>query len=282
MSAPAQKPALFLRANERAILGLASVVLFLLLWEGFARGWWAELLQPLLGPQAARFALKPIFISSPTRIAVAAYRMFVVTGEIWKDLGWSALEFALGLALALVIGIPLGLAGGWYRRLSYAIEPFLAALNATPQVALLPLLVLWLGTGLACRIVIIVLLAVLPIAIAALSAVRTTDARLIRVARSFAAGDWRLFRTVILPGAVPLLLAGVRLAVGRGMIGIVVGEIYGSAAGIGMMINQAGSRFDTDKVFVGVLTIAVAGVGLVELVRNIERRVEVWRAPLIP
>jgi len=282
VSAPAQKPALFLRANERAILGLASVVLFLLLWEGFARGWWAELLQPLLGPQAARFALKPIFISSPTRIAVAAYRMFVVTGEIWKDLGWSALEFALGLALALVIGIPLGLAGGWYRRLSYAIEPFLAALNATPQVALLPLLVLWLGTGLACRIVIIVLLAVLPIAIAALSAVRTTDARLIRVARSFAAGDWRLFRTVILPGAVPLLLAGVRLAVGRGMIGIVVGEIYGSAAGIGMMINQAGSRFDTDKVFVGVLTIAVAGVGLVELVRNIERRVEVWRAPLIP
>ena len=282
MSAPAQKPALFLRANERAILGLASVVLFLLLWEGFARGWWAELLQPLLGPQAARFALKPIFISSPTRIAVAAYRMFVVTGEIWKDLGWSALEFALGLALALVIGIPLGLAGGWYRRLSYAIEPFLAALNATPQVALLPLLVLWLGTGLACRIVIIVLLAVLPIAIAALSAVRTTDARLIRVARSFAAGDWRLFRTVILPGAVPLLLAGVRLAVGRGMIGIVVGEIYGSAAGIGMLINQAGSRFDTDKVFVGVLTIAVAGVGLVELVRNIERRVEVWRAPLIP
>jgi len=268
------------RAHERAILGIIVVALFLLLWEGFERGWWADMLQPLLGPRAARFALKPIFISSPTRIAYAAFRMFFVTGEIWKDLGWSSLEFILGLALALAIGIPLGLAAGWYRRFSYAVEPFLAAFNATPQVAFLPLLILWLGTGLASRVLIIVLLAVLPIAISALGAVRTADARLVRVAKSFSASDMRLFKSIILPGAVPFLLAGVRLAIGRGMIGIVVGEIYGSAAGIGMMINQAGSRFETDKVFVGVLTIAVAGVALVELIRHIERRVEDWRPPI--
>jgi len=267
----------FYRAHERAILGAAGVVLFLILWEGFERGWWAALLQPLLGPQAARFQLKPIFISSPTRIARAAFDMFFVTGAIWKDIGWSSLEFALGVALAFAIGIPLGLAAGWYRRFNYAVEPFLAALNATPQVAFLPLLILWVGTGLASRVLIIVLLAVLPIAISALAAVRTVDARLVRVARSFSAGDALLFRSIILPSAVPFLLAGARLAVGRGMIGIVVGEIYGSAAGIGAMINQAGSRFETDKVFVGVLTIAAAGVALVELIRHIERRVEVWR-----
>jgi NitT/TauT family transport system permease protein len=265
---------------ERAILGVVVVAIALVLWEGFGRGWWADLLGPLLGPQAARFQLKPIFISSPTRIAREAFRMYAVTGEIWKDLGWSGLEFITGLALSLAIGIPLGLAAGWYRRFSYAVEPFLAALNATPQVAFLPLLVLWLGTGLASRVLIIVLLAVLPIALSALGAVRTADARLIRVARSFSANDSRLFRSIILPGAVPFLLAGVRLAIGRAMIGIVVGEIYGSAAGIGMMINQAGSRFETDKVFVGVLTIAAAGVGLVELIRVIERRVDVWRPPL--
>jgi ABC-type nitrate/sulfonate/bicarbonate transport system permease component len=273
-------PAQFYLAHERAILGAIGAVLFLILWEGLARGWWADLLHPLLGNAAARFALKPIFISSPSRIALAAYRMFFVTGEIWQDLGWSSLEFVLGLALALVIGIPLGLAAGWYRRLSYAVEPFLTALNATPQVAFLPLLILWLGTGLASRVLIIVLLAVLPIAFGALGAVRTADARLIRVARSFSAGDWRLFRSIILPSAVPFLLAGVRLAVGRGMIGIVVGEIYGSAAGIGMMINQAGARFETDKVFVGVLAIAAAGVALVEIVRGIEHRVDVWRPPV--
>jgi ABC-type nitrate/sulfonate/bicarbonate transport system permease component len=264
-------------AHERAILGAAGVVLFLILWEGFERGWWAALLGPLLGAQAARFQLKPIFISSPMRIARMAFDMFFVTGAIWKDLGWSSLEFALGVALAFIIGIPLGLAAGWYRRFNYAVEPFLAALNATPQVAFLPLLILWVGTGLACRVLIIVLLAVLPIAISALAAVRTVDARLVRVARSFSASDGLLFRSIILPSAVPFLLTGARLAVGRGMIGIVVGEIYGSSAGIGAMINQAGSRFETDKVFVGVLTIAAAGVALVELIRRIERRVEVWR-----
>jgi NitT/TauT family transport system permease protein len=267
----------FYLAHERAILGAAGVILILVLWEGFERGWWAALLQPLLGPQAMRFQLKPIFISSPTRIARTAFDMFFVTGAIWKDLGWSSLEFTLGVALAFIIGIPLGLAAGWYRRFNYAVEPFLAALNATPQVAFLPLLILWVGTGLACRVLIIVLLAVLPIAISALAAVRTVDARLVRVARSFSAGDALLFRSIILPSAVPFLLAGARLAVGRGMIGIVVGEIYGSSAGIGAMINQAGSRFETDKVFVGVLTIAAAGVALVELIRHIERRVEVWR-----
>jgi NitT/TauT family transport system permease protein len=270
-------PLHFYRAHERAILGLAVVVLFLVLWEGFERGWWAYLLQPLLGPAAARFALKPIFISSPTRVAQAAFRMFFVTGEIWSDLGWSSLEFVLGMTAALAVGIPLGLAAGWYRRFSYAIEPFLAAFNATPQVAFLPLLILWLGTGLATRVLIIVLLAMVPIAISALGAVRTADTRLVRVAKSFGAGDWLLFRSIILPSAVPFLLAGVRLAVGRGMIGIVVGEIYGSASGIGMMINQAGARFETDKVFVGVLAIAAAGVALVEVIRLIEQRVEVWR-----
>jgi NitT/TauT family transport system permease protein len=267
----------FYLAHERAILGAIGIALFLILWEGFERGWWAALLQPLLGPQATRFQLKPIFISSPTRIARAAFDMFFVTGTIWKDLGWSSLEFALGVALAFAIGVPLGLAAGWYRRFNYAVEPFLAALNATPQVAFLPLLILWVGTGLTSRVLIIVLLAVLPIAISALAAVRTVDARLVRVARSFSASDALLFRSIILPSAVPFLLTGARLAVGRGMIGIVVGEIYGSAAGIGAMINQAGSRFETDKVFVGVLTIAVAGVALVELIRHIERRVEVWR-----
>jgi len=271
---PEQK---FYLKHERAILGTVMVLLFLLAWEGLARGWWADALRPLLGESAERLELKPIFISSPTLVAAAAFRMFFVTGEIWRDLAWSSLGYGLGLALAIAIGIPLGLAAGWYRRLAYAIDPILSALNATPQIAFLPLIVVWVGTGLSARVLIIVLLAVLPIAINARAAVRTTDPRLIRVASSFGAGDWRLFLTIILPSAVPFLLAALRIAIGRGMIGVVVGEVYGSAAGIGAMINQAGSRFQTDKVFVGVLTIVAAGMILVEIVQRIERRVEAWR-----
>ncbi len=269
----------FYLAHERAILGALMVILFLIAWEGFARGWWGEMLQPLFGAAAERLRLKPIFISSPTLVAAAAYRMAFVTGEIWRDLAASGIGYGLGVALAIAVGIPLGLAAGWYRRLSYAVEPFLSALNATPQVAFLPLIVLWVGTGLGARVLIVFLLAVLPIAINAHAAVRTTDARLVRLAASFGAGEWRLFRTIILPSTVPFLLAGLRLAVGRGMIGVVVGEIYGSAAGIGAMISQAGARFQTDRVFVGVLTIVAIGVILVELVQLIERRVEAWRPP---
>jgi ABC-type nitrate/sulfonate/bicarbonate transport system permease component len=268
----------FLR-HERAILGTGAVVIFLIFWEGLERGWWTDLLRPLIGAAAERWTMKPIFISSPTRIAAAAYRMFFVTGEIWPDLKWSALEYVLGLLLAIGIGIPLGLAAGWFRRFSYAVGPLLTAFNATPQIAFLPLIIVWVGTGFAAKVLIIFLLAIIPIAINAQAAVRTTDPRLVKVASSFGAGDWLLFRTIILPSAIPFLLAGLRIAIGRGMIGIVVGEIYGSSTGVGAMINQAGQRFQTDRVFVGVLTIVAAGIALVALVQRIERQVEVWRPP---
>ena len=269
----------FYLINERLILGGVMLIVVLLAWEGLERGWWASLLEPMAGASAERLRLKPIFISSPTLVLQAAYRMFFVTGEMWRDLTWSALGYSLGLACAIAAGIPLGLAAGWYRRLSYAVEPFLAALNATPQVAFLPLIVIWVGTGMGARVLIIFLLAVLPLAINAHAAVRTTDPRLIAVARSFGASEARLFCSIILPSSIPFLLAGLRLAVGRGMIGVVVGEIYGSAAGVGAMISQSGARFETDRVFVGVLTIVAAGLILVELIERIERHIELWRPP---
>lgn len=262
---------------ERVILGASAVILVLVFWEGLSRGWWADLLTPLLGASAEVWRIKPIFLSSPSAIAVAFYRVFVVTGEIWKDLRVSALEYVLGFLLATAIGVPLGLAAGWYRRFSYGIEPFLSALNATPQVALLPLIIMWAGIGLWSKVVVIFLLAVLPISVTALSGVRTIDARLLRVARSFGSSEWRMFATIILPSSVPFLLTGLRLGVGRAMIGIVVGELYAATAGIGFMMNMAGASFQTDKVFVGVIIIAVAGLALVEVIRRVERRVEVWR-----
>ena len=105
----------FYLRHERAVLGGCAIILFLLFWEGLERGWWSDLLQPLIGGAAERWRIKPIFISSPTRVVQAAYRMFFVTGEIWRDLGWSGLEFAIGILIAIAIGMPLGLAAGWYR-----------------------------------------------------------------------------------------------------------------------------------------------------------------------
>src|SRR5262249_47033516 len=114
-------------AHERAILGTLVVMLFLIGWEGLERGWWADVLRPLLGASAGGLQSKPIFISSPPLIAAPAFRMFFVTGEIWRDLAWSGVGYVFGLGLAIAIGIPLGLAGGWYRRFSYAVEAPLRA-----------------------------------------------------------------------------------------------------------------------------------------------------------
>lgn len=263
--------------HERVILGATAVVLFVVFWEGLTRGWWADVLAPLIGAAAERWRIKPIFISSPTAIAVAFYRMFLVTGEIWNDLRVSAIEYVLGFFIAIAVGIPLGLAAGWYRKFSCAVEPFLSALNATPQVAFLPLIIVWVGIGLGSKVVVIFLLTVLPIAINALASVKTIDVRLLRVASSFGSSEWKIFRNIILPSSVPFLLTGLRLGVGRAMIGIVVGELYAATAGVGFMINVAGSSFQTDKVFVGVIVIAVCGLFLIEIIRRIERRVDVWR-----
>ena len=265
------------RDNERMIIGAGAFAAFLVMWEGFSRGWWATLLTPLLGESARALAIKPIFISSPTGVAQQAWTMFAVTGEIWPHIAQSGAQLVVGLGAAVLVGVPLGLAAGRYRTFSYILDPFLSALNATPQVAFLPLFVMWIGTGFWMRVLIIFLLAVIPITMNALAAVRTVDPRLLKVASSFGASELHTFRTIIAPSALPFILSGMRLAVGRSMIGIVVAELYGSATGIGIMINMAGATFDTDKVFVGVLVIVIAGLLMSEALRAIERRFDGWR-----
>jgi NitT/TauT family transport system permease protein len=263
--------------SERGLFGALSIVLFLVAWEGLSRGWWANLLHPLLGNAADSLRIRPIFLAAPTRIAEIAYQLYFVTGEMWRHLGLSGLEFLVAFAIAAALGIPAGLVSGRYKTLSDATDPLLAALNATPQVAFLPLVVLWVGVGLPARIFIIALLMIVPILINANAAVRTVDPKLLRLAKSVGASERQVFRTIILPASAPFLLAAVRLAIGRGMVGIVVGELYGGAIGVGVMINRAGATFHTAEVFVGVLTIVAVGLILSEIVRRVERRVEIWR-----
>ncbi|MBI3002686.1 MAG: ABC transporter permease [candidate division NC10 bacterium] len=250
----------FYLTSERAILGVASVALVLLLWE------WT----------AARELVSLVFISSPTRIAKAAVEL-AASGGLWNDLKVSGIEFFVGYALSVAVGIPLGIATGWYRRLFYLLDPFISGLYATPRVALLPLIIIWVGIGIWSKIVVVFLGAVFPILINTLAAVRTTDERLLRAARSFGADDLQVFRTVVLPSSVPFILTGLRLGVGRALVGVVVGELYAATAGIGFLITVAGASFQTDKVFVGILIIAAAGMVSMEVLSRLERRFEKWR-----
>jgi ABC-type nitrate/sulfonate/bicarbonate transport system permease component len=261
---------------EHAILGGLAVVLFLVVWQGFSNGFWADLLQPVLGDASSALRIKPIFISSPTRILSQLGQM-AASGEIWDHLYASGVAFAIGGGMAVLIGIPLGLAVGWYRRFRYAVEPFLLAYNATPQVVFIPLVIIWAGTGLFTRVLIIAMIAFIPLTMSAWAAVKTTDPRLLKVAKSFGSSDWQRFRDIILPTSLPFVLSGLRLGIGRAMVGIVVGEVYAATAGIGYLINVSGASFQTDRVFVGILIIALVGLLLTWVIYGVEKRFESWR-----
>jgi ABC-type nitrate/sulfonate/bicarbonate transport system permease component len=247
--------------QEAKILGTISVVLFLTVWE-------------LVGNTFQ--LINPMFMSAPSLIGKAAYQLFA-SGEIWNDLYVSGIEFFWGYFLSIIFAIPFGIAIGWYKRFAYVCDPFVNAMNATPRVALLPLVIIWLGIGILSKVGIIFLGAVFPLLINTRDGVKTTPANLLTAARSFGASEWQIFRSVVLPSTVPFILTGLRLAVGRALIGVMVGELYAATAGIGFMITVAGATFQTDKVFVGVLVFAITGMIMTDIIDRYERRFDKWR-----
>ena len=247
--------------QEKKILGTLSVGIFLIIWEltGNVFQW-----------------INPMFMSSPSLIFKAAVEMFR-SGEIYHDLYVSGIEFLGGYFLAAAVAIPFGILVGWYKRMSYVFDPFINAMNATPRVALLPLVIIWLGIGILSKVGIIFLGAVFSILINTRDGVKTTPLNLLNAARSFGASEWMVFKTVVLPSTVPFILTGLRLAIGRALVGVLVGELYAATAGIGFMITVAGATFQTDKVFVGVGIFALSGMIGMELLTKIERRFDRWR-----
>src|ERR1041384_1334345 len=247
--------------QEKKILGSTAVILFLVVWE-------------LVGNVLQ--LINPMFMSAPSLIGKAAYQLFA-SGEIFNDLYISGIELFWGYILSAAVAVPFGIAVGWYKKMSYIFDPFVNAMNATPRVALLPLVIIWLGIGILSKVGIIFLGAIFPILINARDGVKTTPKSLLNAAKSFGASEWKIFATVVLPSTVPFILTGLRLGVGRGLVGVMVGELYAATAGIGFMVTVAGATFQTDKVFVGVLIFAVTGMILTEALNNLERRFDGWR-----
>ncbi len=250
----------FYREHERSIIGGGTLLAVLLIWEGVARSGLVD----------------PLFLSSPIQIVKAGIDLFE-GGEIWTHIQVSGSEFLLGYALSVAIGIPLGLATGWYRRLSYLLGPFIDALNAVPRLTLMPIIVIWFGIGIWSKAVVAFLGAVLPILIATNSGVRTSEARYLQVARSFSASELKIFTSIILPGTVPFIFTGLKYGIGRALLGVVVGELYAATAGLGYMIGEAGDTFQTSVVFFGVLIFTATGLVSVGVLDALERRFETWR-----
>ncbi|NMH96910.1 ABC transporter permease [Pseudonocardia acidicola] len=257
---PARPAARRRRLEPKYVYGTASVIVVIGLWQ-----------------LVAVLRIKPAIVLPGPSDVITAFGTLFSSDTIWTDLATSGKELLYGLVLATVIGLPVGLLIGWYARLSYVLNPLITFLYATPRIALTPLLIIWLGIGDASKIAIVFLMAVFPILINSASGVQNLDPQVLRVARCFGAGHLQIFRTIALPGSVPFIVSGLRLAVGQALIGVFVAELSGATHGVGMLMNTAGQQFQTSVVFAGLFIFAITGVVLTGLLRRVERRYAAWR-----
>jgi NitT/TauT family transport system permease protein len=248
---------------EPNILGIGSIVLVLLFWE-------------LLPRIVTLKEGTKLFFTVPSQIAGTLWDMFA-TGSIWHPLSVSASAFAIGLLLAIVVGLPLGVLLGRSSTLNAMLDPFVTAFNATPRLVFLPLVLMWFGLGLWSKVVIVFIGALFPLLINTYEGVRNADKVLINVVRSFGAGEWSIARLVILPNSLPYIVVGLRLAIGRAVLGVVVSEFFGAQDGLGVVMVRAASRFEVNTVFAGLIIFAGLSLVMTGLVKLIEDRLSRWR-----
>ena len=245
------------RTTRRSLI---SVLVIIVAWE-------------LIG----RFVLtNPLFFAPLSAVIEAGFRLWG-SGELQRDIIASFSAVAYGMILAIVFGIIIGILSGASQAFREYTDSFFTGLYATPLVAVAPILILWFGIGIASKIAVVFLMAVFPILISTAAGISTTDATFIEVARSFGASRLQIIRKVMIPAAVPFVITGIRLAIGRAIVGVVVGELFGARAGLGFLIFTSGQTFDVPALFLGVLILALAGVALTSGMKWIERRVTAGR-----
>lgn len=252
-----------LRAKGRwqdIVLGGGAFVVFVVFWQMADSLHWVN----------------PVFIGSP----VGVYQNFLQVlhdGTLGQDMVVSGTEFLWGYGLSILVGVPFGILIGWYRPMASIFRPFISGMYSAPRIALIPLFIIWLGIGIWSKVALAFLSAVFPIIMNAQTGVRTVDQQFLRVARSYGATDRQIFSTVVFPSTLPFILAGLRLGVGHALIGVVVGELYGSSAGLGYLIASAGEVFKTNLMLVGVVIVTLAGIMLIGLFEWIENFFQRWR-----
>jgi ABC-type nitrate/sulfonate/bicarbonate transport system permease component len=247
-------------ALEPTLLPLGTFIVLIAAWEVAARSG----------------LISPLFFSSPTAILEAGADN-LTKPSFWNDVWVSCQEFIVGYVLAAVIAIPFGLVTGWFTTPHYLVEPWLAGFNATPRLALLPLVILWVGLGFWSKAVIVFLGSFFPIAINTFHGVRTVDKGLLDVSTSFGASGPRRLWTVVLPSVVPFTLVGMRLGIGRAISGVVVAEFFTSQAGLGHFIFRAGSRLETADLLFGALFITLLALFAFRGLGFLEKRFQAWQ-----
>jgi ABC-type nitrate/sulfonate/bicarbonate transport system permease component len=248
------------RRNERAVLSAAGIVSFVAAWQ--------------IGADAG--LIDKFFFSSPLDILTAGVAE-VQKARFWEDVKISAIELGVGTLIALVTSVPIGIAIGWYRRVSLTFDPWLNFFNALPRVALIPLVVLWAGLGVEMKTIIVFFGGFFSIILPTVEGVRTVDRQFLDVARSFRAPQRLIFTSLVIPGTLPFIVSGIRLAVGRVLAGVILAEFYAQTSGLGVMIARATSNLQSDRALFGVLIFTILGIVLTEGIGIAERYFQRWR-----
>ena len=256
-------PVNFYREREPSILGIGFIALFLVIWETIPV--WASL------PRGVA-----LFFTTPSQIAVKFYQL-MADGTIQEHFYVSAWEFVVGLGLSIAVGLPFGLILGRSRTMDALLDPYVTALNASPRLVWLPLLIIWFGIGIWSKIMIVFLGAVFPLLINTYAGVKNVDPVLINMVRSFGAREWQIMKIVVMPYVVPYIVAGLRLAIGRAVLGVVVGEFFGATKGLGALMARAASAYQVDVVFVGVAIFMGISLIFTLTVKKIESNLTRWR-----
>jgi len=248
--------------------------------RGVGRSWWRGTLSVVVGLAvwellSRDLGANALFLAAPSQI-VHALVTLSQSGQLGHHIAVSSLEFALGYVIACVIGIGLGLAMAASVGVKQALQPWISGFYATPTIALAPLFILWLGVGVWSKVVVVVTLVLFPVTINTEAGIRTTSDRLIEMLRSFGASRRQIFLKVSLPSAIPFILAGLKLGIGRGLIGVVVAELFGSRAGLGQLISQSADSFNMPNLFAAVIVLAAAGIVLTAAFGWLEGRLVPW------
>jgi NitT/TauT family transport system permease protein len=250
----------FVARNRNVMLGILAVMLFFAAWQA------VFLVVPF----------NPLFISKPSLIAAGLVDL-VVSGDLLRNLAVSAVPFFYGFVAAVVVGVPLGIVMGWRARVGFALDPLMTVFYASPLVALAPLVVIFFGVGVMGKALIIFFLAIFPFMFNAYAGVRAVDRLLINVVRSLGGTEKDLYVKVLFPSILPYTVAGARIAVGRALIGVLVGEFFAASEGIGYAISRFGDIFALDRMFGCILVIMAIAVMLTEGIRWTERAAFPWR-----
>ena len=213
--------------------------------------------------------------TTPSKIAVAAVQM-IWSGELWNYLAPSLVVLAIGLTLAAIVGVLVGLLLARFWVADVALGVYITFLYSIPSVALVPLIVLWAGFETSAKVIILFMFAFFPMVINTYQGVKNVDSKLLEVGRSFRCSEWQLWKNIVLPGALPFIVTGLRLALGRGLIGMVLADLYTAISGIGYLIVRTASTYQVDKMFVPIVTLGLLGVTLTALLRFVEIRVAPW------